>query len=752
MPPLRLLTLTLALASTFSEVWAADAPVSLQLSLQTGEAPKLPRGYNMIQGDRIDGSSEHFLQAEGRVVIRDDQQGQVETDWLRYEDATDLATCRGPATLTRPGERITGKDLSLRLTPRLGDMHSVTYWIAGKGKPLLPVQGVAQQMYFEGPDKYRMESVTYSTCTPDRQDWVLRADELFIDYNTNLGKARQARVEYLGIPLLYSPWLRFSLDNERKSGFLSPTYGASDSRGLELILPWYWNIAPNRDATLVPRYMGRRGLQLGGEFRYLEKGYSGKVWTDILPSDSVAKRDRYQLDLTHQQRFSPRLSGNLRLHKVSDTDYFTDLSGQVNQTSTVNLPREASLSYLGDGWNGNLRVQTYQALGGVDSAPYERLPQVTFNTSRSNLYGSRARFDMAAEYVHFDHPASSFVTGQRAYTYPSLSLPLQTTYGFLTPKLGLHLSHYQLGSLSGISRDSIGNAPAGGYLDTTRSLPIFSLDAGVYLERDWQLGNAQLLHTLEPRAYYVRIPHKDQTRIPVFDSGQQDISLAQLFSENQFSGVDRINDADQLTLGVTNRFINTDKGIERLQLTLAQRFYFRDQTVTLPGGTARTTNSSDILAAASAPINPRLRLNAGLRYSSADGVIAQANLGGVYDGGPGKRINADYRYTDRRYGALKSVDLSFQWPLQPQWYAVGRVNYAFVENRLAEGLLGFEYNPGCWSLRGVVQQLATNTNTATTAFFLQLELRGLTQLGPNPLDVLKRNISGYVKSDDITSP
>ena len=748
MPPLRLLTLTLALAATFSEVWAAHEP----LLLKSSEGLQVPRGYNTVQGDQIDGSSGHFLQAEGRVVIRDDQQGQIATDWVRYEDATDEAICRGPATLTRPGERITGKDLNLRLTPRLGDMHSVTYWLAGKGKPLLPVQGVARKMYFEGPEKYRMEAVTYSTCTPDRQDWVLRADELSIDYNTSLGKARQARVEYLGIPILYSPWLRFSLDNERKSGFLSPTYGASDSRGLEVILPWYWNIAPHRDATVVPRYLGRRGLQLGGEFRYLEKTYSGQVWADILPSDSVAKRDRYQVDITHQQRFSPRLSGNLRLHKVSDTDYFTDLSGQVNQTSTVNLPREASLAYQGDRWNGGLRVQTYQALGGVTSAPYERLPQVTLNTSQSDLYGSRTRFDMAAEFVHFDHPASSFVKGQRAYAYPSLSLPLQTTYGFLTPKLGLHLSRYQLDSLSGGLRDSIGNEPAGGYLASTRSLPIFSLDAGVYLERDWHLGNTALLHILEPRAYYVNIPHKDQTRIPVFDSGQQDISLGQLFSENQFSGVDRINDANQLTVGITNRFINADKGIERLQLTLAQRFYFRDQSVTLPGGTARATNSSDILASASAPINSRLRLNAGLRYASAHHLIAQANLGGSYDGGPGKRINADYRYTDKLYGALKSVDLSFQWPLQPQWYAVGRANYAFVENRLAEGLLGFEYNPGCWSLRGVVQQLATNTNTATTAFFLQLELRGLTQLGPNPLDVLKRNISGYVKSDDINPP
>lgn len=737
MPPLRPLTLTVALASVFSaNGWAADAPLSLQI---VEALTPVARGRNEIRAEHVNGRSGEFIQAEGRVLIRDDQQGRIETPWLRYEDTSDIATCRGPVQITRPGERINGADLNLQLTSRIGDLHGVRYWIAGHGTPPLPVQGVAKQLFFEGPERYRMEQAAYSTCAAGQQDWVLKTDELSIDYTTSLGKARQARVEYMGMPILYSPWLRFSLDNARKSGFLAPTYGASDSNGLEFTLPWYWNIAPNRDATLVPRYLGRRGMQLGSEFRYLEKDYSGKLWADILPSDSIAKRDRYQFDIQHQHRFSSQLNGSLRYHKVSDNAYFTDLSGAVNQTSQVNLPREAGLAYKGNGWDAALRVQTFQTLADVASAPYERLPQITASTSQSDLYGSRARLDINGEFVHFDHPASNFITGTRAYAYPSISLPLQTTYGFLTPKLGLHVSRYQINNPT----------PSDGYTNTTRSLPIFSLDSGIYLERDWQLGGSNFLHTLEPRAYYVRIPHKTQTQIPVFDSAAQDISLSQLFSENQFSGIDRINDADQLTIGITNRFINADKGIERLQLTLAQRFYFRDQTVTLPGGSTRATNSSDILATASAPINARLRLNAGLRYSSADHSIAQGNLGGVYNGGTGKRINADYRYTDPRYGALKSLDISFQWPLKPQWYAVGRANYAFVEKRLAEGLIGFEYNPGCWSLRGVVQQLATTTNTANTAFFLQLELRGLTQLGPNPLDVLKRNISGYVKSDDI---
>lgn len=341
--------------------------------------------------------------------------------------------------------------------------------------------------------------------------------------------------------------------------------------------------------------------------------------------------------------------------------------------------------------------------------------------------------------------------GGRLNAYPSLKFPFQTPYSVVTPRLGWHLTHYALEDGSRNLPDSVaGVAPAGGYADVTRSVPVFSVDSGLFLERDWSFMGHSYIHTLEPRAFYVYVPYRNQNRIPVFDSGVSGLSLDQLFTENQFAGIDRINDANQLTLAITSRFLDKDTGVERLQVTVGQRYYFSDQRVTLTPATApRSADSTDLIAQVSGQLTSKWRLSSGIQIDTDQRSLVMANFGGTYRAGPGRLFNADYRYTK---GSLNQIDLSAQWPLAPKWYGLGRLNYSIKDGRLVEGLAGFEYNAGCWSLRGVVQQLATTQNTATSAFFLQLELRGLTMLGPNPLDVLKRSISGYAKSDEFDLP
>jgi LPS-assembly protein len=384
--------------------------------------------------------------------------------------------------------------------------------------------------------------------------------------------------------------------------------------------------------------------------------------------------------------------------------------------------------------------------------PYSRLPQVTLTASRDLNWGNKGidlgaispgmRFDFSSDLVYFDHPGDSRVQGARVHANPSLSFPIQTPYSVVTPRLGWYFSHYALDDSTLNKQDSLGNS---GFADTTRSLPMFSLDSSLVLERDLQVLGKNYTQTLEPRAFYVYIPYKDQSQIPVFDSSSRDLSLDQLFGENQFIGVDRINDANQLTLAVTSRVLDSDSGAERLQVTLGQRFYFADQRVTL-SGPAKAAKSTELLAQAGGQINARMRLNAGIQYDTGERELTKANLGGAWRYGPGRLVNADYRYTR---DSLDQIDVSFQWPLAPKWFGLGRLNYSIRDSSLVEGLIGFEYNPGCWSLRGVMQQLATTEATSTSAFFLQLELRGLTKLGPNPLDVLKRSITGYAQSSEI---
>lgn len=742
----RLALIVMLLLSLTGRVQAADEPIQLMPSHALGTAGSGLRGPTQVDADRIHGQSGQYLEAEGDVVIHN-QREQVQADWLRYDQPEDEIEASGQVTLLRDNGRIEGTHLRLKLTERIGKFDAIRYQLVSAD---LTGRGQAAALHFQGRDRYQLDEATYTTCPAGNDDWVLRSKELDLDYVKNMGTTRHTRIEYLGTPILYAPWLDFALNNERKSGFLTPMAGLSDKRGIDIALPWYWNIAPNRDATIIPRMMTRRGLQLSGEFRYLEDNFLGEIGLEILPDDQVTGETRHHALLRHQHQFSPNLTGKITLEAVSDDNYFADLSSLVNETSRVHLPREGALSYNGGWWNALARVQTYQTLEDpVDPTLieplYQRVPQLLLTAAKDGNAGRLpVQLTFAGEGVRFEHELASKSAGNRFFAYPSVSLPVATDYGFIKPKLGWHYTHYDLDH----------NDVDSTQLSATRSLPIASLDTGLMLERNFSWNGGRYTQTLEPRAYYLYIPYKDQSRLPAFDTGLADLSLAQLFAENQFFGQDRINDANQLTLAVTSRFLDPSSGIERMQVTLGQRYYFNDQRVVLPGGTPRGSNVTDFLAQASGQITDRWRLATGIQYNPDDGELARANAGAHYQQGPGRVVNLDLRYINDLYTAnqnegINQVDLSWQWPLQARWYSVGRLNYSFKDDRLVEGLLGFEYNAGCWSLRGVAQQLAITSDKSSNAFYLQLELRGLTRLGVNPLDVLKRSISGYSKSDEI---
>ena len=314
--------------------------------------------------------------------------------------------------------------------------------------------------------------------------------------------------------------------------------------------------------------------------------------------------------------------------------------------------------------------------------------------------------------------------------YPSLTVPLQTAYASITPKLGFNVTRYLI------------DPNSGGFTDQDRALPIFTADSSVVFERPTSLGGSPFLQTLEPRLYYVWIPYRDQSNIPVFDSAQQDINFATIYSENQFSGWDRINDANQLTIGVTSRLISTDSGTERLRAGLAQRYYFEDQAVTLPGVPIRTSSSSDLLAALSGLIAPHLTAELGLQYSTNFSETQKFNAGLRYQPGPGRVLNVSYRET---INTLQQTDFSIQWPVWRGLTGLARWNYSLQDSRTLEALLGAEYNADCWALRLVAHRFATTTQDASTTLFIQLELTGMSRIGSNPMETLRRNIAGYTR-------
>lgn len=694
-----------------------------------------------ITADRQQGHEDAEVEAFGQAeLVKADQ--TIRANYLTYFQPEDEVYAKDNVSIEQKGDTAEGPELRLKLSDKQGYMDTPTFRFTETGG-----RGEAEKVEFRGQDKYLFEQSTYTTCPVGNDDWYLRVKDLNIDRTVNTGVAHQATVMFKGTPILYSPYLSFTLKKERKSGFLTPTFAASGNNGVQVTLPYYWNIAPNRDATITPHYMGKRGLQLGTEFRYLEPTYRGVVNYETLPNDKVTGNNRYAFLLQHAQSLGGGWSGNLDIQKVSDPQYFTDLSTSVTQTSQSLLPRQGTLIYNGGWWNFIGRMQKWQSLASPDHPPYYQTPQLIASGTRqiygdpNNLY--RANFAFTSEYVDFTHP--SLVNAKRAILYPSISLPITPIYGYITPKIGVHVTRYMF------DKDTTT------LTDTSRTVPIFSVDSGLYFERDLSLFDRDFQQTLEPRAYYVRVPFRDQNNIPVFDSGDAGIGLAQVFTENRFGGGDRISDANQMTMGVTSRFLEAS-GAERLRATVAQRYYFELPQVVLPGQTPPDRKISDLLAAVGGQLSRAWWADSFWQYNPSLSRTEIFNVAGRYRPEPGKVLNMSYRYTPTptatvfgtNPGGFKQIDVSGQWPLYGRWHGVGRMNYSMLDKAVLESLAGVEYDGGCWAARAVLHSLTTGVDPTgapvkSNSIFFQLELNGLSSIGSNPLDILNRNIYGYTK-------
>lgn len=758
--------------------------------------PTAEPGSIQIEGDKLDLYLDRKMRASGNAEISKGDQ-HIYGDNIEYDVQNDELKVNGNVRIDLGDSEIKGPALKMRLSESIGEMRdasvSMNKVVSGTGKkepvphndpnvytqskllntetsltddpklyqdsyrePARPIglealpsinstsRGDAQVVFFEGQDKKRLKNARYTTCEAGVDDWYIKAKEIELNDYTQSGTAKNAYVEFKGIPLLYTPWISFSFSSERKSGLLAPTIGSTTKTGFEAAVPYYINIAPNKDATVSTRYMSKRGLQLQGTFRYLGENYSGIDSVEYLDKDSSTNKRRYYANLSHSYDFNNGWSAGYNLEKVSDNQYFSDLSTRIINTSRVNLPQEGRVDYTGDVWKFNGLVQKYQTLDNIDF-PYERLPQLTLAADKEWDY---VNADFYSQYTYFDRNQSAplAVTGSRLVLYPSISAPFTQSYGFVTPKLGLHMTQYSLKN-----NDFIVNGATVSNNTDSRVLPILSVDSGLYFERDFDVlknNNTKngYTQTVEPRLFYVYIPNQNQDLLPVFDSGLADLNLSSLFAENQFLGDDRINNANQLSLAVTSRIIDRDTGIERLATTIGQRYYFQSQNVTLPGGVKSSGTRSDVVAGLTARLSNQWNLDAFGQYNTDGNGLVRGNFLARYNPEPGKLLNIGYRYTQ---AFLEQLDVSGQWPLSRGWYGVGRYNYSVRESKPIEAVAGLEYDAGCWQARAVIQRVETATAQANYGLFFQLELGGLTSIGSNPLNLLRRDIPGYLSSSEI---
>jgi len=596
-------------------------------------------------------------------------------------------------------------------------------------------RGDAQMLFFEGESKKRLLKSRYTTCEAGSDDWYIKSGQLKIDDETKTAVATNATVEFKGVPILYTPWINFPYANQRKSGLLAPTWGTTTKSGFEVLAPFYWNISPNMDATLALRELSKRGVQYQGEFRYLEENYSGIDNIEYLPSDNASNKDRYFAKIKHQQNFGNGWSVGVDVQKVSDDQYFSDLSTHIITTSQVNLVQQANLNYSGNEWQFGALAQKYQTLDKV-SYPFQRMPQLSLNGSKEWDWGTARIQNQLTRFESDPNSTLPVKAGTRFSTYPSISMPITRPYGYITPKIGVSYTSYNL--------DNIDAAYISTYdKSADRTLPILSVDSGLFFERDTRIVSRNYTQTLEPRLFYVFIPNQDQSRLPVFDSGLADLNMGTMFIENQYTGGDRINNANQLSMSVGSRLIDSDTGEQRLAAMVGQRFYFEDQKVGLPGEILRVGTSSDIIAAATAHLRNKWNIDAAWQFDTDRGETIKSNIGTRYNPEPGKVLNLSYRFTKDN---LEQVNLSSQWPIGHSYYGLARMNYSLRENKMIEGLAGIEYDAGCWQSRFVVQRVQTATADANYAMFFQLELGGMASIGSNPLQLINRNIPGYKSS------
>ncbi len=719
-------------------------------------------------------------QLKGRPDLDAELEGDVEfrragvvirADRLTYDQAEDLAHATGHVIVSRDGNTFAGPELQLKVERFEGFFQTPTYRFARTG-----AGGKASRIEFIDDQRSTATDATYSSCVAeDGADpvWILKASSISIDNETNQGIARDAVLRFYGVPILASPVLSFPLNDERKSGFLPPSIGLDSKSGFQLAIPYYWNIAPNRDATFTPSGSLRRGYALESEFRYLEPTYAGDIDYKILPDDMVAQRSRFALHFNHEGLLPYGIFATAHALRVSDNDYWKDFPGELKTDTPRLLSSDFQLSRPFGDWTAYARTLQWQVLQTTDPttnivpSPYDRLPQVGARYAGPWGHGFDVTFE--SEFNRFSNPDDSTLgalnpdgslpatrqTGSRLHALGSISRPFYTPGWTLTPKISFNAASY-----------SVDQPLADGRRSATRVIPTVSVDSAWTLERDTNLFGRDVRQTLEPRLFYVNTPYRQQDDLPNFDAFGKDFNFDSIFTENSFSGVDRVSDSHQLTAGVTSRILDPVTGAEALRLGIAQRYLFRDQRVTpnpdqlvAPDGPPLTQRFSDVLVTGSTSLLPRWTFDVTEQYN-ADSRRVEGSLAGFrYSPGPFRTVNFNYRLAR---GLSEQVELGWQWPVYGRTpadpaaqrpaggggcggtlYSVGRVNYSTRDSRLTDAIVGFEYDAGCWIGRVVVERLSTGRSEATTRLLLQLELVGLSRLGSNPLKVLKDNISGY---------
>lgn len=757
----------------------------------------------------------------GDVVMRQGSM-QVEADEANLYQAENRGELSGNVKIRDNGSLVVGDRAEIQLDTGEAQVDNAEY-VMHKSR----IRGNALYAKRSENAIIRLKDGTYTTCEPNSNAWTLKGNNITLNPATGFGTATNVTLRVKDIPVMYTPYIYFPIDDRRQSGFLPPSFSTSSDTGFMLVTPYYFNLAPNYDATLYPRYMAKRGLLMEGEFRYLTKsseGQFGGAWLndrdDERKDQTDYKDQRWMVNWQHKGGLDERLMTEVDYTDISDPFYFQDLeSDQIGVVSRDFLNQQGRLTYRGDSYTAALNVQAYELATISQITPYDKLPQLTLD-GMLPFHPGGLNFSYQTEAVRFDRNLKNDLVrdkdgnldtsvggipgqrldqniaglaranGTRLSLTPAVSLPLSNNYGFLTPSLKYAYSRYDLDLDQRGKNTLLADETFNSSQD--RSVPIFSVDSGLFFDRQTQWFGKNYNQTLEPRLYYLYVPYKDQTDIPLFDTGESTFNYSSLFRDNRFSGGDRIGDENKLSLGVTNRWIE-DNGFERQRFSIGQALYFKDRKVQLPGidyrtrsdsqsdvspyaleyefrfnrdwrfnsdfnwdPDSRSTRSGSAMFHYQPEDNVNKVVNLGYRYRndtiSYNSTTGQWQVGGGDYGSPG-----DPNYV-KDYYKIQQHDFSVMWPIVPQWTAIARWQHDYNRNRTLEAFGGFEYDNCCWKLRLISRywvdyddfsQATPQNEKGDHGVFLQIVLKGLGGVVGNKVEsFLDTGIQGYRTRED----
>ena len=701
--------------------------------LQTDE-PLIAEADRVVSEDGVvvlEGNT--TLEYQGRVVSADNAE---------YNTETGEVAINGALRFLGQGILLESSNAFLDMDDNVFRTGQSDYEIDFNGRR---ASGSALGMSQEADGTFLLEGATYSSCPPGDKSWFVRADSIVLDPETGIGTARDLRLVFKGVPIIALPVFSFPITDKRKTGLLAPIVARGESTGLELHLPWYWNIRPNLDATFTPRFTSRRGVQLQSEFRYLNNQGGWILDHEYLIDRAEDDETRHFTRVRHSGRFGPYGTTTIDAARVSDSDYLDDLGGTFRLASITHLEQKAELFYERDNVTALARIQAYQTVDDTiapEDRPHRRLPQLkaSIKSPRTllNLSG-----EIDGEFVFFDR--SDSVTGLRIDVQPRLSLPIERDAWFLNTTASQRFTYYVLNN----SGEELESSPS-------RTISTFAVDGGLFFERIFDdEGSVQ---TLEPRVYYLRVPFQDQNNLPVFDSSAFDFNISQLFRENRFSGADRVADANQLSVALTTRYLDGDDGSERLRASIGQIRFFDDRRIALPDSIDPSTglatddsgefidsrDSSDIVSELTATIDRDWFVKGGIQWNPDIERTVRGSLLLSYRPDDERIINIAHRVVNSRPEVTEQIDFSAVWPISDTIKLAGRWNYSLDADTSIETLLGIEYDSCCWAVRFAARRfIADDGDDHDTNLYLQLVLKGLAPVGQNYGGLLENAILGY---------